>query len=46
MFNLKNAIFWEVTSRAPCKKWHFGRIYRLYHQGDKNRQDRYNANSN
>jgi hypothetical protein len=34
---LKNVVFWDVTSRGSCKNQRFGGTYRLHHQGDKNR---------
>jgi hypothetical protein len=33
---MKNAVFWDVTPCGSCKNRHFGGIYRLHHQGDKN----------
>jgi hypothetical protein len=34
--NLKNAVFWDVTSWASFKNRRFGRKYRVHHQSDKN----------
>jgi hypothetical protein len=34
---MKNGVFWDVTPCSSCKKRRFGGIYRLLHQGDKNR---------
>jgi hypothetical protein len=42
---IKNAVFWDVTLRGSCKHQHFGGMYHLHLQGDKNRQDR-NISSN
>jgi hypothetical protein len=42
---MKNAIFWDVTSCSSSKNRRFRGIYRLYHQGDKNRLTR-NVSSN
>jgi hypothetical protein len=33
----KNGVFWDVTPCGSCKNRIFGGIYRLLHQGDKNR---------
>jgi hypothetical protein len=34
---MKNGVFWVVTPCGPCKNRRFGEIWRLLHQGDKNR---------
>jgi pentatricopeptide repeat protein len=34
--NLQNAAFWNVMLCGFCKNRHFGGMYRLHHQGDKN----------
>jgi hypothetical protein len=34
---MMNGVFWDVTPCGSCKNRHFGGIYRLLHQGDKNR---------
>jgi hypothetical protein len=33
---MKNAIFWDVRPCGSCKNQHFGGIYHLHHQDDKN----------
>jgi hypothetical protein len=42
---MKNVVFWDVMPCGYCKNRCFAGTYRLYHQGDKNRQDR-NVSSN
>jgi hypothetical protein len=42
---LKNAVFCDVTSCGSCKNRSFGRMYRLHHQGDRNRRIRNNVSS-
>jgi hypothetical protein len=37
LFTVKNRVFWDVTPCGSCKNRRFGGIYRLLHQGDKNR---------
>jgi hypothetical protein len=36
----KNAISWDVTPCGSCKNRHFGGMYHLHHQDDKNRWTR------
>jgi hypothetical protein len=36
-FDLKNAVFWDVTSCGCCKKRRFGGTQCLHHQINKNR---------
>jgi hypothetical protein len=36
--SIKNAVFWDVTPCGSRGNWSFGGIYRLHHQGDKNRR--------
>jgi hypothetical protein len=43
---MKNAIFWDVTPCGCCKNRCLGEMYRLHHQGDKNRRARNNVSSN
>jgi hypothetical protein len=43
---VKNAVFWDDTPSDSCTNRHFGGIYRLHHQGDKNRRTRNNVSSN
>jgi hypothetical protein len=38
--------FWDVAPCGSCKNRLFGRMYRLHHQGDKNRRAWNNASSN
>jgi predicted ferric reductase len=35
---MKNAVFWDDTQRGSCKNRYFRRVYRLHHQGGKNRR--------
>jgi hypothetical protein len=35
---MKNAVFWDLMPCGSCKNLHFGGMYRLHHQGDKNRR--------
>jgi hypothetical protein len=37
---LKNTVFCDVTPCGSCKNRRFGGMYRLHHQGDKNRRTR------
>jgi hypothetical protein len=30
--NLKNTVFWDVSSCGSCRNWHFGRTYCLHFQ--------------
>jgi hypothetical protein len=34
---MKNGVFWVVTPCGSCKNRRFGGVWRLLHQGDKNR---------
>jgi hypothetical protein len=34
---MKNGVFWDVMLCGSCKNRRFGRTWRLFHQGDKNR---------
>jgi hypothetical protein len=43
---MKKADFWDVTPRGSYKDRSFGGMYRLLHQGNKNRRGRNNVNSN
>jgi hypothetical protein len=43
---MKNAVFWDVTPCGSCKNQCFRETCHLHHQGDKNRQARYNVSSN
>jgi hypothetical protein len=36
-FDLNNTTFWDVTPCGSYKNQHFGGMYRLHHQGDKDR---------
>jgi hypothetical protein len=40
---MKNGVFWVVTPCGSCKNRRFGGIWRLLHQGDKNRWTRNNT---
>jgi hypothetical protein len=40
---MKKNVFWDVTPRGFCKSRRFRGIYRLNHQGDKNRRARNKA---
>jgi uncharacterized membrane protein YccC len=42
---MKNAVFWNVMPRGSCNNRRFGGMYRLHHQGDKNRRPRNNVSS-
>jgi hypothetical protein len=37
VYNLKNAVFWDVALCGCCKNRRFGGTYRLLHQGYRNR---------
>jgi hypothetical protein len=43
---MKNAFSWEVMPCGSCKNQRSGGMYRLHHQGDKNRRARNNVSSN
>jgi hypothetical protein len=43
---MKNAVSLDVTLCGYCKNRRFGRMYRLHHQGDKNRQAGNKVSSN
>jgi hypothetical protein len=45
-YRKKNAVFWDVAPCGSCKYRRFGGMYRLHHQGDKNRRARNNVSSN
>jgi hypothetical protein len=38
--DLKNGAFWDVTLYGSWKNRRFGKMYRLYHQGEKNQRAR------
>jgi hypothetical protein len=44
--NMKNTVFWDFTPCGSYKNRRFGRIYRLYHHGGKNRRASNNGSSN
>jgi hypothetical protein len=39
-FSMKNAVFWDDIPCGSNKNQHFGGMYCLHHQGDKNRRER------
>jgi hypothetical protein len=41
-----NAIFLDVTPCGSCKNLHYGGVYHLLHQGDKNQRARSGVSSN
>jgi hypothetical protein len=43
---MKNAVFWDVTMCETCNYRHFGGMYRLHHQCNKNHFPRNNVSSN
>jgi hypothetical protein len=43
---VKSANIWDVMACGSCKNRQFGRMYRIHHQGDKNRLARNNISSN
>jgi hypothetical protein len=43
---MKYTVFWDVMQCGSCKNRSFGGLYRLDHQGDKNRRASNNISSN
>jgi hypothetical protein len=43
---MKDADFWEVTSRGSYKNQNFGGTYRFHYQGGRNQRARSDVNSN